>query len=197
MSVAPRSRRLNSVSLPRFRSQPIQPPCAGFQTPPAVEQEEQRRAARRHSAGSARRCRRGRPARSASSSGRCSVGGVGEVGQQGEAQLRVGIGEVVDLQPLDERRRRRPRLVSSVGMTTNVAQSAGMPSLKSSFGSVFGGTTMVTRWLTSPTASSDAGSTPDDDRQTIHQAPARRCRHAPDQDTPAPAAVDERDQPPK
>ena len=35
--------------------------------------------------------------------------GVGEVGQQGEPEARVGVGQVVDLQPLQQHRRaRRP-----------------------------------------------------------------------------------------
>ena len=50
--------------------------------------------------------------------------------------------------------RRSAARTSIAGMTTNVAQSSGMPSLKSSLGRTRGGSSRVSRWLTSPTASS-------------------------------------------
>ena len=82
--------------------------------------------------------------------------GVGEVGQEGEAKMRIGIGEIGDLEPFQQDRRAIGR-TSMLGTTTNVVQSAGIPALKSSLASFLGGIRIVTRWLTIPTAISLAG----------------------------------------
>ena len=72
-------------------------------------------------------------------------------------EARVGVGEVVGLQPFDQHRALAGRM-SIAGITMKVACSAGIPSLKSSFGSTLGGRNRVSSWFTSPTASSDSGS---------------------------------------
>ena len=104
VSVAPRSRRLSSCSLPRLRSQPIQWPSRSFQTPRAVEEEEALVAA---GAGPCRAFSRAMPPPAPAASNALVVGqrlggGVAPVGQQREAQLVVGVGEIVDLELLDQ-----------------------------------------------------------------------------------------------
>ena len=110
VSVAPRSSRFSSCSLPRLRSQPIQRAFAVVPDPPAMQQQEAVAAGRRAVARVQPRDARPRRRRAAPSSpSACSVGGIGPVGQQREMQIAFRTGEVVDLQPLDlllDRRRR-------------------------------------------------------------------------------------------
>ena len=60
----------------------------------------------------------------------------------------------------------------------NVACSAGIPSLKSSLGRTRGGISRVSRWLTSPTASSESGSSRTATAAISHHEPADAPRPA-------------------
>ena len=159
VSVAPRSRRLSSCSLPRLRSQPIQRPCASFQT-------RRRCSRRKRSAPSAvgwRLLSRAMPSTAAASrSASPGVGlrvGVGPVRQQREMDGAAGIGEIVDLQPLDCSST-DARVDSSVGMATRVRSCGGTPSRSSRPGSSVAPKPPVIARLTSSNAASIAGRRP-------------------------------------
>ncbi len=107
VSVAPRSSRLSSCSLPRLRSQPIHTRSPRVQT---RRRWSRRSAGRRLPLAMALvehlRCRRSPPASSASSPATLLAVGVGPVGQQREIELAIGRGQVMDFEPLRSTARR-------------------------------------------------------------------------------------------
>ena len=105
---SPRSSRLNSEQLAALPLPAHPAALRRVPEPAAMEQEEEVRAA---VAGDTARFKARRRARRASRTQRLVLGhrlvrGVGEVGQQGEAEARVGVGQVVGLQPLEQASRR-------------------------------------------------------------------------------------------
>ena len=101
VSVAPRSRRLSSWSLPRLRSHPIQRPCASFQT--------RRRCSRRKRSAPAAVAMAAVEPGDAGDGRRHEVGVSSVVSASASVQsdrsakctAPRGIGEIVDLQPLE------------------------------------------------------------------------------------------------
>ena len=102
----------------------------------------------------------------------CLGGGVGKVRQQRESEVRIGVGQVVQLQSLQSAAE-LPARASIDGMTTNVACSTEIPFLTSSLGSTRGGKNKVNTWLTMPTATSENGSSTTDGE---HWNPPRECQ---------------------
>ena len=104
VSVAPRSRRLNSASLPRLRSHPIQRRSLGVPPALAVEEEETvRRRGARSSSSTRRPCMNEQPL--VSFAGRFRA--VGE-SRESSAKWRcwIAVGEEPDLEIVEERHRR-------------------------------------------------------------------------------------------
>ncbi len=101
VSAAPRSRRFSSWSLPRLRSQPIQRRSPSFQTRRRCSRRKRVAAGGRPVARVQARDARGRRREQRRVARDALRVGVGPVREQREVQLAVGVGEVVDLQPLD------------------------------------------------------------------------------------------------
>ena len=101
VSVAPRSRRLNSSSFPRFRSQPIQAPFARVPLAHPVKQVE---AAGRAVAGPRVELGNAAPGRGEDRlvSRHGLGGGVGEIAEDGEVDLGIAVAEGQDLQVLEQ-----------------------------------------------------------------------------------------------
>ena len=136
MSVAPRSRRLNSSILPRLRSQPIHAPLAARSTAARGGTGRSGRRARRRtcafSASMPARARaRGSPRRPAAS----RVGRVGEVAEDREVDARIEVAERQHLEVLEQRVHARRRSSAASGRSTIVRASSGTPSEKSRRGS--------------------------------------------------------------
>ena len=108
VSVAPRSRRLNSSILPRLRSQPIHACSRAFQ-----RRARWNRKKRSACSGPNRRLRSSMPARAAAriaaSSGSSRDVGVGEIAEDGEMDVRIEVAEREHLDVLEQRRHRRRR----------------------------------------------------------------------------------------
>ena len=101
VSVAPRSSRLNSCSLPRLRSQPIHFPCGFVPDPAAVEQEEALAVGSRAVAEVQARDARARGGEERGVALGALGVRVGPVREQGEAKLAVRTRQVMDPESLD------------------------------------------------------------------------------------------------
>ena len=87
----------------------------------------------------------------------CAAVGIGPVGQQRELRLRLGVGQVVQLQPVHQRVDRWRRRSASPASTTITRCAAGMPCASASRGRCRGrADSLISRLITATTAS-DAG----------------------------------------
>ena len=107
VSVAPRSSRLNSASLPRLRSHPIQRPSLGFQRRSRWKKKKRSGAVPRVELVDAAASR---AATSASSSGSDGCVGVGKVAEQREVQMRIAVGQEADLEVVEQAEQPRLRV---------------------------------------------------------------------------------------
>ena len=182
VSVAPRSSRFSSCSLPRLRSQPDPLPLPVVPDAPAVEQQEAVPAGGRSVAAIQPRDRRGGGVEQRVVACDGLGRGVRPVRQQREVKLAVRAREVVDLQPLDLLFQSSAGVVSSVGTATRCAGAAGTPSRSSRPGRIV-----------APNGSGDAAVDQRHRRIDRRDQPEqRRARRATSRRSPASASTSER-----